>query len=248
MPRSQDVEYSTIGLETTCVDAVSTVSTSLGNLLRHPVIQQKLYFERWPFSRWSKRVAFLPKPSLSARDSSSYMLYSAVFTTASFILCAGFLDLSGALSATFSSCGYYTPSKPTFWAWLTTQRMGLWFVLAQTYPRSTIHCFYRGFTTGKLTRRTSTQQASLASWRLLSKPSSTKSTLPRGKGLQIRSVLWPISSSFQGKLTKNEFQFTLTNLKPLENQIDARIVQWTSVLNERFAETGFRMDFAAWSQ
>ncbi|KAL8919726.1 MAG: hypothetical protein Q9172_004839 [Xanthocarpia lactea] len=42
--------------------------------------------------------------------------------------------------------------------------------------------------------------------------------------------------------------FTLTNLKPLESQIDARILQWTSVLDEKFAETGFRMDFAAWSQ
>ncbi|KAL8836148.1 MAG: hypothetical protein Q9176_006478 [Flavoplaca citrina] len=48
------------------------------------------------------------------------------------------------------------------------------------------------------------------------------------------------------KRTANSF--TLTNLKPLESQIDARVVQWTSVLNERFAETGFRMDFAAWSQ
>ncbi|KAI4152527.1 MAG: hypothetical protein L6R39_001786 [Caloplaca ligustica] len=42
--------------------------------------------------------------------------------------------------------------------------------------------------------------------------------------------------------------FTLTNLKPLESQVDARIIQWTGVLSEKYAETGFRMDFAAWSQ
>lgn len=40
----------------------------------------------------------------------------------------------------------------------------------------------------------------------------------------------------------------MTNLKPLEGQIDARIIQWTSVLNDRFAERGQKMDFAAWSQ
>lgn len=43
-------------------------------------------------------------------------------------------------------------------------------------------------------------------------------------------------------------KFTLTNLKPLEGQIDARVVQWTSVLNEKFAQTGEKMDFAQWSQ
>ena len=48
-------------------------------------------------------------------------------------------------------------------------------------------------------------------------------------------------------MTKN-LQFTLTNLKPLEGQIDARVVQWTSVLNENFARTGEKMDFAQWSQ
>ncbi len=48
-------------------------------------------------------------------------------------------------------------------------------------------------------------------------------------------------------MTKN-IQFTLTNLKPLEGQIDARVVQWTSVLNEKFARTGEKMDFAQWSQ
>ncbi|CAG8904564.1 unnamed protein product [Penicillium egyptiacum] len=42
--------------------------------------------------------------------------------------------------------------------------------------------------------------------------------------------------------------FTLTNLKSLEGQVDDRIVQWTGVLTERFAQTGQEMDFAAWSQ
>lgn len=48
-------------------------------------------------------------------------------------------------------------------------------------------------------------------------------------------------------MTENT-KFTLTNLKPLEGQIDARVVQWTSVLNAKFAQTGEKMDFAQWSQ
>ncbi|KAJ9201541.1 hypothetical protein DTO164E3_3434 [Paecilomyces variotii] len=42
--------------------------------------------------------------------------------------------------------------------------------------------------------------------------------------------------------------FTLTNLKSLEGQVDDRIMQWTTVLKDKFAETGKEMDFAAWSQ
>ena len=49
-------------------------------------------------------------------------------------------------------------------------------------------------------------------------------------------------------LVADSQKFTLTNLKPLEGQIDARIIQWTSVINDRFAERGQQMDFAAWSQ
>ena len=42
--------------------------------------------------------------------------------------------------------------------------------------------------------------------------------------------------------------FTLTNLKPLEGQIDARVMQWIDILRNRFASTGQKLDFAAWSQ
>lgn len=52
----------------------------------------------------------------------------------------------------------------------------------------------------------------------------------------------------KGMMVIDSLKFTLTNLKPLEGQIDARVIQWTSVVNEKFAETGFKMDFAAWSQ
>ena len=48
--------------------------------------------------------------------------------------------------------------------------------------------------------------------------------------------------------TTKIIKFTLTNLKPLEGQIDARVVQWTSVLNDKFARTGKKLDFAQWSQ
>lgn len=43
-------------------------------------------------------------------------------------------------------------------------------------------------------------------------------------------------------------KFTLTNLKSLEGQVDQRVMQWASVLTERFANTGKEMDFASWSQ
>ncbi|KAI9789482.1 MAG: hypothetical protein M1816_006024 [Peltula sp. TS41687] len=42
--------------------------------------------------------------------------------------------------------------------------------------------------------------------------------------------------------------FTLTNLKRLEGQVDERILEWTAVLRKRFAETGEKLDYAAWSQ
>ena len=41
---------------------------------------------------------------------------------------------------------------------------------------------------------------------------------------------------------------SLYNLVKLEGQIDDRVVEWTSTVGRRFADTGTKMDFAAWSQ
>ena len=40
----------------------------------------------------------------------------------------------------------------------------------------------------------------------------------------------------------------MTNLKRLEGQVDERIVEWTGALRNRFADTGEKLDYAAWSQ
>lgn len=42
--------------------------------------------------------------------------------------------------------------------------------------------------------------------------------------------------------------FALSNLVRLEGQVDDRVVEWTTALGSRFADTGVKMDFAAWSQ
>ncbi|KAJ2996755.1 hypothetical protein NUW58_g869 [Xylaria curta] len=40
----------------------------------------------------------------------------------------------------------------------------------------------------------------------------------------------------------------LSNLFKLESQVDGRVIEWTAAISARFAHTGSRMDFAAWSQ
>ncbi|RYP02833.1 hypothetical protein DL764_005574 [Monosporascus ibericus] len=42
--------------------------------------------------------------------------------------------------------------------------------------------------------------------------------------------------------------FALSNLVKLEGQVDERVIEWCTILGTRFADTGKRMDFAAWSQ
>ncbi|KAI1496961.1 cytochrome P450 monooxygenase [Biscogniauxia marginata] len=42
--------------------------------------------------------------------------------------------------------------------------------------------------------------------------------------------------------------FALSNLVKLEGQVDERVVEWTTAISRRFADTGAKMDFAAWSQ
>ncbi|RYP36604.1 hypothetical protein DL767_003308 [Monosporascus sp. MG133] len=42
--------------------------------------------------------------------------------------------------------------------------------------------------------------------------------------------------------------FALSNLVKLEGQVDERVIEWTTTVGRRFADTGARMDFAAWSQ
>ena len=54
-------------------------------------------------------------------------------------------------------------------------------------------------------------------------------------------ISWAIS------LTKN-VQFTITNLRPLEGRSLLGSSKWTSVLNEKLARTGEKMDFTQWYQ
>lgn len=42
--------------------------------------------------------------------------------------------------------------------------------------------------------------------------------------------------------------FALSNLVKLEGQVDERVLEWTTAVGRRFADTGANMDFAAWSQ
>ncbi|KAI1074444.1 cytochrome P450 monooxygenase [Whalleya microplaca] len=42
--------------------------------------------------------------------------------------------------------------------------------------------------------------------------------------------------------------FALSNLMKLEDQVDDRVIEWTASIASRFADTGTKMDFAAWSQ
>ncbi|KAI0437384.1 cytochrome P450 monooxygenase [Xylaria telfairii] len=42
--------------------------------------------------------------------------------------------------------------------------------------------------------------------------------------------------------------FSLSNLVKLEGQVDERVLEWTAAIGSLFADTGAKMDFAAWSQ
>ncbi|KAH9892996.1 hypothetical protein F4778DRAFT_303582 [Xylariomycetidae sp. FL2044] len=70
------------------------------------------------------------------------------------------------------------------------------------------------------------------------------------------AVLGEVAPPFQTLLWKEHARkrkriassFTLSYLVKLECQVDARVIEWTTTVGRRFADTAAQMDFASWSQ